>query len=85
MKKWGTNVHYDTKDTEELQAKLKMTDAKWKLYDFRAIGELRCKQQELVMKKLNEEFALKQYENVMEICKEILEKYENGTLWEELE
>ena len=85
LKKWGTKVHYDPKDTEELQSKLKMTDAKWKLYDFRAIGELRCKQQELVMKKLNEEFALKQYENVMEICKEILEKYENGTLWEELE
>lgn len=85
MKKWGANVHYDIKDTEELQAKLKMIDAKWKLYNFHAIGELRCKQQELVMKKLSEEFALKQYENVMEICKEILEKYENGTLWEELE
>lgn len=85
MKRWDTKVHYDPKDTEELQSKLKMIDAKWKLYDFRAIGELRCKQQELVMKKLSEEFALKQYENVMEICKEILEKYENGTLWEELE
>ena len=85
MKKWGSNVHYDTKDTEELQAKLKMTDAKWKLYDFRAIGNLRCYKQEMTMKKLSEEFALKQYENVMQICKEILEKYENGTLWEELE
>lgn len=85
MKKWGANVHYDPKDIEELQSNLKMIDVKWKLYDFRAIGELRCKQQELVMKKLSEEFALKQYENVMEICKEILEKYENGTLWEELE
>lgn len=85
LKKWGTKVHYDTKDTEELQSKLKMTDAKWKLYDFRAIGELRCKQQELVMKKLSEEFAKKQYENVMEFCKVILEKYENGTLEEYLE
>lgn len=31
MKKWGTNVHYDPKDTEELQSNLKMIDAKWKL------------------------------------------------------
>ena len=82
MKRWGTKVHYDPKDTEELQSKLKMTDAKWKLYDFRAIGELRCYKQEMTMKKLSEEFALKQYENVMENCKEILEKYENGTLEE---
>lgn len=31
MKSWGTKVHYDLKDTEDFQSKLKMIDAKWKL------------------------------------------------------
>ena len=47
--------------------------------------ELRQYKHEVAMQKLNEEFALKQDKNAMEICKEFLEKYENGTLWEELE
>ncbi len=89
LDKWGTKVHYDPKDTEkfqeELQANLDRIDSLMKLYEFCASGELRRHRQEVTIQKLNEEFALKQYENVMEICKEILEKYENGTLWEELE
>ena len=85
LESWGTNIHSDPKDTEEFQSKLEKIDSMKKLYEFCSSGELRCYKQELVMKKLSEEFALKQYENVMEICKEILEKYENGTLWEELE
>ena len=85
LKSWGTNVHYDPKDTEDFQSNLKRVASMRKLYDFLASGELRCYRQEVAMKKLSEEFELKQYENVMEICKEILEKYENGTLWEELE
>lgn len=85
MKKWGTNVHYDPKDTEEFQSKLKRIDSMRTLYEFCASGELRCYRQEVAMKKLSEEFALKQDENVMEFCKEILEKYENGTLEEYLE
>lgn len=89
LEKCGTKVHYDPNDTEdfqeELQANLDRIDSLGKLYEFCASGELRCYRQEMAMKKLSEEFALKQYENVMEICKEILEKYENGTLWEELE
>ena len=44
--------------------------------------ELRHYKHEVAMQKLNEEFALKQDENAMEICKEILEKYENGTNYE---
>ena len=82
LKKWGANVHYDPKDTEEFQSKLKRIDSMRTLYEFCASGELRCYRQEVAMKKLSEEFALKQYENVMQICKEILEKYENGTLEE---
>ena len=31
LEKWGAKIHYDQKDTEELQSKLKMIDAKWKL------------------------------------------------------
>ena len=44
--------------------------------------ELRHYKHEVSMQKLNEEFALKQDENAMDICKEILEKYENGTNYE---
>lgn len=54
-----------------------------KLFEF--LKEIRQYKHEVAMQKLNEEFALKQHENEMEFCKEILEKYENGTLWEELE
>ncbi|MBO5826893.1 MAG: hypothetical protein J6R59_00245 [Paludibacteraceae bacterium] len=82
MKKWGTKVHYDPKDTEELQSKLKMIDAKWKLYKYCASGELRQYSYEVAMQKLNEEFGLKRDERMMEFCKELLEKYENGTLEE---
>ena len=53
-----------------------------KLYDFCASGELRQYTHEVSMQKLNEEFALKQDENAMEICRGFLEQYENGTLEE---
>lgn len=86
LDKWGTKVHYDPKDTEkfqeELQANLDRIDSLMKLYGFCASGELRRYRQEMVMQKLNKEFALKQDENAMEICKEFLEKCENGTLRE---
>ena len=89
LEKWGAKVHYDPKDTEkfqeELQANLDRIDTIMKLFKYCASGELRQYKHEVAMQKLNEEFALKQDENVMEFCKEILEKYENGTLWEELE
>lgn len=89
LEKWRTKVHYDPKDTEkfqeELQANLDRIDTMLKLYKYCASGELRQYTYEVAMQKLNEEFELKRDENVMEFCKEILEKYENGTLWEELE
>ena len=47
--------------------------------------ELRQYKHEVAMQKLNEEFALKQDQNVMEICRGFLEQYENGTLFEETE
>jgi hypothetical protein len=68
--------NYDQKDTEELQSNLTGIDI------LNYLKELSHYKHEVVMQKLNEEFALKQDENVMEICKEILEKYENGTLEE---
>ena len=86
LDKWGANVHYDPKDTEkfqeELQANLDRIDSMRKLYEFCASGELRCYRQEEAMKKLSEEFELKRDKRMMEFCKEILEKYENGTLEE---
>ena len=86
LEKWGTKVHYDPKDTEkfqeELQANLDKIDSLMKLYDFCASGELRQYTHEVSMQKLNEEFALKQDENAMEICRGFLEQYENGTLEE---
>ena len=85
LESWGTNIHRDPKDTEELQSKLEKTASFWKLYEFCASGELRRYRQEVAMKKLSEEFELKREKRMMEFCKEILEKYENGTLWEELE
>ena len=89
LDKCGTKVHYDPKDTEkfqeELQANLDRIDSLRKLYEFCASGELRHYRQEAAMKKLSEEFELKREKGMMEFCKEILEKYENGTLWEELE
>ena len=89
LDKWGTKVHYDPKDTEkfqeELQANLDRIDSLRKLYEFCASGELRRYRQEVAMQKLNEEFELKREKRMMEFCKEILEKCENGTLWEELE
>ena len=51
-----------------------------KLYEF--CKELRHYKHEVAMQKLNEEFALKRDRRMMEFCKELLEKYENGTLWE---
>ena len=86
LEKRGAKVHYDTKDTEkfqeELQANLDRIDTMMKLYKYCASGELRQYTYEVAMQKLNEEFELKRDERMMEICKEILEKYENGTLWE---
>lgn len=89
LEKWRTKVHYDPKDTEkfqeELQANLDRIDSLRKLYEFCASGELRCYRQEMTMKKLSEEFELKREKRMMEFCKEILERYENGTLEEYLE
>lgn len=85
LESWGTKIHYDSKDTEELQSKLEKTASVRKLYEFCASGELRQYKHEVAMQKLNEEFALKQDANAMEICKGFLEKYENGTLEEYLE
>ena len=89
LEKWGTKVHYDPKDTEkfqeELQTNLDRIDSLRKLYEFCASGELRCYRQEMAMKKLSEEFELKREKRMMEFCKEILERYENGTLEEYLE
>ena len=86
MKKWGTKVHYDPKDTEkfqeELQANLDRIDTIMKLFKYCASGELRQYTYEVAMQKLNEEFELKRDKRMMEFCKEILEKYENGTLEE---
>ena len=85
LEKWGTKVHYDPKDTEkfqeELQANLDRIDSMMKLYEYCASGELRQYTNEVAMKKLNEKFELKRDEIMMEFCKELLEKYENGTLW----
>lgn len=82
LEKWGTKVHYDPKDIEkfqeELQAKLDRIDFVMKLIEF--CKELRQYKHEVAMQKLNEEFALKQDENAMEICRGFLEQYENGTL-----
>lgn len=80
LKKWGTKVHYDTKDTEELQSNLKKIDSLWKLYEFCASGELGQYINEVVIQKLNEEFESKQDERKMKICKEFLENTKNGTL-----
>ena len=85
LKSWGTKVHYDPKDTEELQSNFKRIDSMRKLYEYCASGELRRYRQEVAIQKLSEEFELKRDKRMMEFCKEILEKYENGTLWEELE
>lgn len=82
LKKRGTKVHYDLKDTEEFQSKLKRIDSMRKLYEFCASGELRQYTYEVAMQKLNEEFELKRDKRMMEFCKELLEKYENGTLEE---
>ena len=82
----GTKVHYDPKDTEkfqeELQANLDRIDTIMKLFKYCASGELRQYTYEVAMQKLNEEFELKRDKRMMEFCKEILEKYENGTLEE---
>lgn len=51
----------------DLQSKDEKVAALRKLYEFCASGELRRYKQEVAMQ--------------MEICKEILEKYENGTLF----
>lgn len=80
LKSWGTNVHYDPKDTEDFQSNLKRVASMRKLYDFLASGELRRYRREVAMNKLSEEFELKRDKRMMEFCKEILEKYENGTL-----
>ena len=89
LEKWGTKVHYDPKDTEkfqeELQANLDRIDTIMKLFKYCASGELRQYTYEVAMQKLNEEFELKRDKRMMEFCKEILEKYENGTLEEYLE
>ena len=85
LEKWGAKIHYDPKDTEELQSNLERFVSLMKLYEYCASGELRRYRQEMVMQKLNEEFALKQDQNVMEICRGFLEQYENGTLFEETE
>jgi len=53
-----------------------------KLFKYCASGELRQYTYEVAMQKLNEEFELKRDKRMMEFCKEILEKYENGTLEE---
>lgn len=81
----STKIHRDPKDTEELQSKLERIACLRNLYEYCASGELRRYRQEVVMQKLNEEFELKREKRMMEFCKEILEKCENGTLWEELE
>ena len=85
LESWGANIHRDPKATEEFQSELERIASFWNLYEFCASGELRCYRQEMAMKKLSEEFALKQDENAMEICRGFLEKYENGTLEEYLE
>ncbi|MBQ2982733.1 MAG: hypothetical protein IJD58_11500 [Lachnospiraceae bacterium] len=85
LEKWGAKIHYDPKDTEELQSNLERFVSLMKLYEYCASGELRRYRQEVAMQKLNEEFALKQDKNVMEICKGFLEQYENGTLFDETE
>ena len=85
LESWGTNIHRDPKDTEEFQSELERIASFWNLYEFCASGELRCYRQEMAMKKLSEEFALKQDENAMEICRGFLEKCENVTLEEYLE
>jgi hypothetical protein len=86
LEKWRTKVHYDPKDTEkfqeELQANLDRIDTIMKLFKYCASGELRQYTYEVAMQKLNEEFELKRDKRMMEFCKKILEKYENGTLWE---
>ena len=52
---------------------------------FKWCEELRHYKHEVAMQKLNEEFELKREKRMMEFCKKILEKYENGTLEEYLE
>ena len=85
LESWGTNIHRDPKDTEELQSKLERIASFWNLYEFCASGELRRYRQEVAMRQLSEEFELKREKRMMEFCKEILERYENGTLEEYLE
>lgn len=86
LEKRGSKVYYDPKDTEkfqeELQANLDRIDTIMKLFKYCASGELRQYTYEVAMQKLNEEFELKRDKRMMEFCKELLEKYENGTLEE---
>lgn len=60
-------------------------DTIMKLFKYCASGELRQYTYEVAMQKLNEEFELKRDKKMTEFCKEILEKYENGTLEDYLE
>ena len=73
------------KETQELQSNLKRIDSMRKLYEYCASGEFRQYINEVAMDKLNKDFALKQDKRAMEICKDFLEQYENGTLFKEME